>query len=604
MFKGVVRRTPKFSLLPPRSQIRLENDHFGSQFSFRVKVVMITMLAVFTLFSLRLLDVQLVFGAHFREIAEANRFFTKPVSAMRGVIFDRQGRQLVFNSPVYFWLDEPRKLYGERVVLEREKALQQLLLHPQQVLIDQYRLYAAGEAMGSILGYTGTVTADDLLNRPELRFQSSTGKMGVERFFDATLQGENGKETYELNAQGQIQRLITSEPAQVGENVQLSIDSQLQEFVYGLMKEKTGAVVVGDPNTGEVLALVTAPTLDSNVFTQPTFSPEQEQLKQASIAAMLQDERKLLFNRAVAGAYPPGSVFKPITAIAALEEEKVDGETVVVDQGELKVDEFVFGNWYYRQYGRTEGAISLARAIARSNDIYFYKAAEWIGPTKLAEYARMFGLGEKTGIELSSEARGLVPDPAWKERVIGERWYLGNTYHMGIGQGDVLVSPVQMFQAMTVFANHGRLCPATLQLGKLGNCKELSISDASLELVKSGMIAACSAGGTAYPFFEWSDRHHTKIACKTGTAEFGAANKEGHRRTHGWFTAIVDLSHKTDLENIAQDEQQIDSVEKTSYPSSIIITVLVESDNQQPYREGSRDAAPIALDIVQWLERR
>jgi penicillin-binding protein 2 len=290
-----------------------------------------------------------------------------------------------------------------------------------------------------------------------------------------------------------------------------------------------------------------------------------------------------------------------VTALAGLEEGEIYQNTTVLDEGSIKVGEAEFRSWFYWNYGKTEGLLNLRKAISRSNDIYFYKVAEWVGVDNLAKMAKVFGFGEYTQLEIGPEAKGLVPTPEWKEQVIGEKWYLGNTYHMGIGQGDVLASPLQVNGLIGSIANEGVWCQPRLVGDTQVNCRGLGIKPENLNLVLSGMIDACSSGGTAFPFFERNSIINTEnnsndstelinkgaVACKTGTAEFGAANEEGFRPTHGWFVAY--LKPRSNKEN---------------FPSKIVITVLIESDDDDSSKEGSYDAAPVAKEIIDYIESR
>lgn len=568
-----------------------------------VKTFLLFPLILFSFLFLRLFDLQLVQGKELRQQSENNRFFKKRVLADRGVFLDRFGQQLVYNKPLYYKLSQPQKLYSERQVISREEALKLFVAQPQSVFVEQYREYIDPLAFSQVLGYVGKVTREDLQKDEELHLEQVIGKTGLERVMEKQVRGTDGGETYELNARGEIQRSVALQPAIAGENITLSIDKDLTLKAYELMQGKKGAVMVGDAESGEVLALVSTPTYESNLFTTPTSSTEEGKKRKEQIQQLFTDPRQLFFNRALAGAYPPGSVFKLVVAAIGLERKAFDTSTIVVDEGVLKVDEYQYGNWYFRQYGRVEGPVNITKAISRSNDIFFYKAAEWIGPDKLAESSRLFGLGTKTGIELPSEANGLVPDPEWKLKTIGERWYLGNTYHYGIGQGDITVTPAQVFQFTSAFANRGKMCSPTLIKGATGKCKELGFSEENIQAVKEGMIQACSTGGTGYPFFEWNETHDQKVACKTGTAEFGGTiNEKGHRRTHGWFTAVAELGGSRIETQGSNSASQSAEIQKGVYPRKIVFTVLVESDDEQPFKEGSRDAGPIAFELLKWIE--
>ena len=359
---------------------------------------------------------------------------------------------------------------------------------------------------------------------------------------------------------------------------------------------------------------------------------ETDSEAQQTLNSYLTDERQLFFNRAVSGNYPPGSVFKIVTALAALEEGVVDLSTTVEDEGVLEIGDYQYANWYFTQYGRVEGEINLSRAIIRSNDIFFYKTAEWLGPEKLADYARLLGLGRATGIELGSEASGLVPDPAWKEERIGERWFLGNTYHYGIGQGDLLVSPLQITRVFQAIFNQGVICRPTLLSG-VRECHDLAFNQENLEIINQALLGVTQEGGTAFPLFDYNQsvanalnqrlgadtfdnmtaREKIKagmIAGKTGTSEFGAVNERGYRATHAWFSSVLGLNKQLILDNWqelgtenASEVQQawLKALADNQLPQEIVITVLVESDGETIYREGSADAAPIVRDILTWM---
>lgn len=551
---------------------------------------------------IRVFDLQVVKASNLKKVAENNRFFHKIVVADRGILFDRFGKPLVFNKPVFYQLKSPNKLYSDRTLVDKSTALELMATSSSSVFTDQYREYVYPESLSQVTGYVGPVTKEDLDRDADLKVHQTIGKIGLEAVFEDEVKGYDGEVVYETNAKGEIIRTVSEQAPNSGRHVQTSLDGELSEYVFSLIKGKKGAVVVGNPKTGEVLSLVSSPTFNANHFTQITMNEVEEQNKKKELASYFQDPNKLFFNRSLAGGYPPGSVFKPVTALGALEDKAIDRDTKVDDEGVLKVGEFEYGNWYFRQYGRVEGMVDVVKALARSNDIFFYKTAEWLGPDKLADMARMVGFGKKTGIELPAEASGIVPDPAWKEKAVGEKWYLGDTYHVGIGQGDLLVTPVQVFQAMTLFANKGKLCSPVLVKGKTGNCQDISVSSDHLQTIEEGLVSVCNRGGTAFPFFTWNETEQNKVYCKTGTAEFGAEDAKGHRKTHGWFFAFTRLETKTDQVRLVKEGKlQKDEVEE-QYPQDVLVVVLVESDEEKPFREGSGDAAPIALQILEWMK--
>lgn len=535
--------------------------------------------AVFSLLWLRLADLTLWRGAELLQLAQSNRHFTRSYPAERGVFLDRYDQPLVYNQKIYRLLEQPERLYSDSQPVAADVALQYLATDSARISYEFHRHYPAGPAVATALGYVSLITAEDLSANRALALSSRLGRTGLEVVFESMLRSQSGNTRFEVDALGRLRRPIARTAPAYGQNVRTTLDAELSELAYQAMAERTGAVIIMDAKNGEVLSLISTPSFDPNLF-------NDGRANLAAIRDYLQDPRQVFFNRAVNGAYPPGSIFKMITALGALEEAVIDARSVVEDEGVLKVGDFAYANWFYTQYGRVEGAVDVVRALARSNDIFFYKAAEWLGPSKLAQYARLFGLGERTGIEAPSEGRGLVPDPAWKEQQRGEPWYLGNTYHFGIGQGDLLVTPLQMAAMTQALANGGVWCRPTLLAGQASQCRGLSLERNNLDLVLQGMVAACSRGGTAFPLFEYNERYPDLVACKTGTAEFGAADSRGFRATHAWLTAIIQLPPEW----------------RPALPRQLVITVLVESDAQKKYREGSQDAAPVVVEILQGLE--
>lgn len=597
---------------------------------FKFLFFFVNLLAVFSLLLVRLIDVELFHGEDFFASAQANRYFVKKNPSERAIFLDRYGQPLVRNEKQYFKYEQKEQLYSDKTFITRDEALGLLASDSASVGYEFTRTYPYKEALSSVLGYLSPITDKDLQKNPALLLNARIGSLGLEQFFDDYLQSKASLEKFERNALGKKQRLVEETPAFYGQNIQTSLDPYLSEVVYTAMDGKKGAVIVMDASNGEILVLLSSPSFDSNVFEEHFINSLYKRSTQDSLDKIknyLNDENQVFFNRGVNGTYPPGSVFKLITALAALEEGVIDQNTVVDDQGTLKVGDYEYANWYFTQYGRVEGAISVQQALARSNDIFFYKAAEWLGPTKLAEYARLFGLGSKTGLQSSHEAIGLVPDPKWKEIQKGETWYLGNTYHFGIGQGDLLVTPLQVATMTQALANHGTLCQSSFLPAIQKNCRDLSIKEENLNLVLSGMLAACSQGGTAYPLFPYNSQFANvlntdlsdvekidlgMIACKTGTAEFGAADERGYRQTHAWTTAIVGINQEKLLTSIDQNQtlsnqnttnksQWLELIKTYGFPKKLVITVLVESSSDKIYSEGSQDAAPIIAKILEWM---
>ena len=287
----------------------------------------------------------------------------------------------------------------------------------------------------------------------------------------------------------------------------------------------------------------------------------------------------------------------------------------------MRVGDFSFGNWYFLQYGGIEGAVDIVKAIARSNDIYFYKLGETTGVATIAEWGKRLGVGQKTGIDIGGEAEGVMPDPVWKKKVRKEDWYLGDTYHLAIGQGDLTVTPLQVNMWTNVIASGGELCKPTLlkaiseKREAISNCRDLKIKKETIDLITEGMRRACYRGddvpyqGTGWPLFDFTvmretlsesggagEKRAVPVACKTGTAEFGLPAQAGDpdNKTHAWFTAFAPLPS----EALAKEGSLTDSATITGEPE-IVVTVLVEKGG-----EGSSVAGPIAKKILEeWFKR-
>jgi penicillin-binding protein 2 len=581
-----------------------------------------------TLLVVRLADVQLVHGQRFLQLADENRLFSLSVSPTRGVFLDRYGEPLVWNTRSYHKKTQPFSLYSQTEAITEEEGLLLLATAGGEVERKVSRQYPYQDVLAHALGYIGPVTAEDIAKDESLLPSQYIGKMGLEVAFNQQVRGVPGTEVWEINAKVSRQRKVSETPPREGETIQTSFDPYLSQVAAAALVGKRGSVVVADAATGKIVTLVNSPTFDPNLFATTPTDDATKQQRQQVIQSLFANPDKPFFNRAVSGAYPPGSIFKLVTALAGLEAKAFTGSTTVLDEGVLRVGEYEYGNWYYRQYGRTDGQVGLVRALAHSNDIFFYKAAEWTGVDQLATMAHLLGLGQATGVELSPESSGLVPTPAWKEQIIGEPWYLGNTYHMGIGQGDLLVTPVQITQLVQTIANRGQQCPLSIIQNATPECHSLSLQEANLDLVLEGMLDACSPDGTAFPFFERNRQLRVAgaspvqsltagaVACKTGTAEFGGANEQGHRKTHGWWVGIVEPQLAATASATVNGAQAATNSAETrqkwlaakdkggAFPQRLVIVVLVESDEAVPFREGSRDASPVGKAMLDWLEGR
>lgn len=443
------------------------------------------------------------------------------------------------------------------------------------------REYPLGEGAAHLLGYVGEISKEEMEGCVEECFEAGDliGKMGLEKIYNRDLTGTKTEELVEVNAKGDIVRTLGKKEGVAGKTINLTIDGELQKTISRVLQEDEeekeypvkGAVVVNKVENGEVLALVSWPSFDANLFS----GGERVFGKYKSVEEILADsELKPMFNRSLGGAFPPGSVYKLVTAVAGIEEGYITRETTIQDTGELKVGEYRYGSWYFDQYGGTEGVMDLTKGLARSNDIFFYKVGESVGIAGLEKWSKIFGLGSKTNLNWPGEVSGLVPNSLEKERRTGERWFLGNTYHLAIGQGDLLASPIQIAR-MTSGVVSGRLCDLKMSLEGDTKCKDLGIKKATREMVLSGMKAACSPGGTAFPFFDFKPL----VACKTGTAQHGGEET----LPHAWISVVVPKVNGESLD----------------YERGVVITVLLEEAG-----EGSYEAGPVALKIAKFIVER
>ncbi len=530
----------------------------------------------------RLFSLTVIEGENYRKLAINNRLREVRILAPRGIIYDRNGLPLVRNIPL--------EDYGKENTDESTPDNENLLVEGVT------REYIYKDVFSHILGYIGEINNDEIsLFNQKLTIQNKgksienpykmkdmVGKNGIELFYDNYLRGKDGKKLYEVDAFEQQVRVLGRFEPQPGKNLYLTIDTGLQSKAKEIMTGKKGALIVSNPNTGEILSLISEPGFDPNIF-----------ITGNGIDEIFVREDNPLFNRAISGLYPPGSTFKIITALAALESDAIDKNTKIEDTGVLKVGDFSFGNWYFSQYGKTDGFVDMITALKRSNDIYFYKVAEKTGIETIAEYAKKMGLGSDINIDLPGFEKGLMPDPIWRKEVLGQNWFLGNTYHIAIGQGDIQATPLHVNTWTNLIATDGIFCTPHLDKNKndLKSCRILEFKRENIETVKKGMIAACEDGGTGWPLFNFhvendnlkideldffpakeSTRSAKKsvripIACKTGTAEFGNLKK-----THAWFTAFAPV-----------------------FKPEISVTVLVEEGG-----EGSSVAAPLAKEIFKY----
>lgn len=551
---------------------------FGLEQSFwRVTFFMGLVTIIFFALFARLFHLQITDGKINRNLADGNRIQIKLIHSPRGVIFDRNGKVLASNSPGFRLIDPKSK---RATYLTREEAFALEVKNDpraQDLEIDSIRKYSKGEEFAHVLGYVGEITESQLKDTQFKGYNlgDRIGQSGVEAYYESFLRGVDGGEIIEVDASGQKLRTLRTILPIPGKNVYLTVDADLQSVVYKNLSEAVkkvnsccGAVVAEDPNTGQILSLVSYPSFDNNIFTDTQ--------KNDLVSSILTNQNSPILNRAISGVYPPGSTFKIISSLAALGSGKITEQTQIEDTGEIFLGAFRFTNWYFTQYGRVEGSVDMVKAIQRSNDTYFYRIGQIIGEKALAYWATKLKLGTQLGIDLEGEGKGLIPDEAWKLKNFNQAWYPGDTLHMAIGQGFVLTTPLQVLSFTSYVAANGNLYKPYLLLkitkddgtlikeSKIENLVSKIISDKDLSVIQKGLAAVTVNGGTAWPFFTFP----ISTSGKTGTAEFG----DPKDRTHAWYTSYAPASD-----------------------SKIALTVLLEAGG-----EGSNVAAPVAKEVYRW----
>jgi penicillin-binding protein 2 len=399
---------------------------------------------------------------------------------------------------------------------------QQLFLPGIDILPDISRNYTQGDLTAHVLGYCGQITQTQLEKRPDRRMGDIVGQDGIERLYDDQLRGEDGEQRVRVNAVGQSVSAETSKPvitreATPGKPMVISLDLDLQRIAYAALGNRSGAVVACDPQTGEVLVMVSRPSFDPNVFTRKITPAVWKQINAPNHP---------LYNRAMSG-FPPGSVWKAITLLAALEYGKVKPDTKLQVGAGISLGGFFFGDWT-----KTSGLYDLVKCLAWSRDSAFYQMGLKMTPEMIKDWGVKFGAGRPTGLELRHEGAGLVPDSEWKMRVCHEKWYPGNTLHMSIGQTYVQLTPAQGARIYSGIGMRGKV--PNLHFGiKIGDrqipapkAEYVKTHKENLEVVLAGLkavVASGTGGATKLGAIE--------VSGKTGSAEAPPAGS----KTHAWF---------------------------------------------------------------------
>jgi penicillin-binding protein 2 len=564
----------------------------------------VTIIVIFSGLTARLYDLEIVRGDYYHQLSEQNRIVRLPVPAERGGIVDRSGYVLARNIPGFavsvIPVDLPRTreeelsqrlgslldvssesvgadIRAQRIrnpyepvrisktpvpreialaVTERAELFPGVRVDPESI-----RFYADGTLYAPVIGYTGPITEQELATLSASGYlpDDDLGRTGIEDVYEQYLRGTYGWREIERDAaQREIKTLALQRPT-VGNTISLTIDDRLQKLIDGELRKGveedkfTQAVGVAmNPQNGEILAMVSIPGYDNNMFARGITQPELD--------ALNADDRHPLVNKAIGDRYPAGSTFKMVTGLSALSEGTATRDTLVnVSASSFSVSGTSFFDW------RAHGPLTFVTGFAHSSDIYFYTLAggspmapnvRGVGPDAIAKYARMLGFGAPTGIDLPNENGGIMPDPQWKLATFDEPWTIGNTYQEAIGQGFVAVTPLQLLNAYAAVANGGTLWQPHLlkqvtdSAGKnvpipAWKSQKLDMTQENLRLLRESARRVVTIGHAYMPNLK------IPIAGKTGTAEFGSSTgKDSAGRNklgfHNWFVSFVPQADNTD----------------------------------------------------------
>ena len=589
------------------------DNYFDLRKLKRLQGVLVCVIVV--LFS-RLLYLQVIQGDYYSSISEKNYIRATATPSSRGIVYDRNLEQIVFNVPVFDLVFVPADFFKDRTkVSEKQKELADMIEVPEQeftamlekidpssyesylimgniakekaLIIDEkikdmggvklynsaIRSYSDGKYFSFIIGYSGKINQDELATNPDYLYTDIIGKEGLELSYEKELRGTYGVTEVEVDSLGRTKRTLERQDPVAGSSLVLNIDAELQRRLYkdieemAAKKEGTGGSVVAiDPRSGAVLALVSYPSYDNNAFANGISSAEYKEL--------LEDKNNPLFNRAIAAEYPPGSTFKPMMAAAALQENIISPTRQISDSGSINVGGWTFMDW--AAHGQTD----MVKAIAQSCDVYFYTVGggygdiKGLGTDRIKKYANLFGMGETTGIDIPGEKSGLIPDAAWKKATRDESWYIGDTYHESIGQGDVLATPLQIANYTAAVANGGTLYKPQL-VGKIVDASGQIVKTVEPEIIRRDFIDPKNMEwvqkGMRENVISGSGRSLSTLkveaAGKTGTAQYA-----GNTKMHAWYTVYAPYKNP-----------------------EIVMAIMIEGGG-----EGHDASTPIAKDILEW----
>jgi len=551
-------------------------------------IIFLTLIILAKTFQFQVLE-----NKKFSALASGNKFIIHSISAARGVIYDSQGNQLVFNKPSFDLILNKKELPSSdpekketlkevsEIIKENLESLekrineakdQEMLIlgnldHQTIILIEtkidqlpgfeikqnEIREYKEGPSFAHLIGYTGKINAEELKENPEVYSNFDyLGKDGLEKSYEDVLRKNPGEIRVEKDVYGNFLSKETVSLPESGKSLVLWLDSDLQKKIEEELRkalEDTGAdKAVGvalNPKTGGVIALISIPSYDNNLFSKGA--------DQTSLEKMLSSADNPLFNRVFSGLYATGSTIKPLIASAALEEEIISPTKKIHCLGEITIPhkydpEIIYKYKDWMIHGWTD----MRKAIAESCNVYFYiigggyENQEGLGPTRIKKYLELFGWGDKTHIDLPGEVGGLIPSPAWKEEVKKESWWDGDTYHFSIGQGDILVTPLQVVNAFGAIANGGTLYQPRVVKKIIDSEKNLIkeiepeiirenfIDSENLKIVREGMRKAVTGEGAPHASSVLLNSLPVEAAAKTGTAQ---TSKENYY--HQWITVFA-----------------------------------------------------------------
>lgn len=584
------------------------------RFLFWVVVVAVSLIVV------RLWYLQVVQGQELRVRSENNRVRLREIKALRGIILDSRGVVLVDNRPSFDVIIYPEDAKNVRNVIETLERLYEkhglelsedytALLETKRPLMT-YRLdrnisreklalvethalelpgvaidvmpvreYFFGESMAHVIGYTGEVSRADLEREGgggNLKSGDVVGKYGIERYLDPKIRGKNGGEQIEVNVVGKKIRMLGRVEPTVGYRVVLTLDSVLQRAAWDALEEKAGSVIAINPRDGSILAMVSKPSFDPNLFNRGIPPESWEKLIRSPLHPME--------NKAISGQYPPGSTYKLIVAAAGLEEGIITPETAFNCPGTFEMGTRTFRCWKKGGHGR----VSLHRALVESCDVYFYNVGRLLGVDTIAEYARQFGLGTKTGVTLLGEKSGLIPTSDWKLARFGVPWQPGETISISIGQGFNTVTPLQLLNAYCAAANRGVIyTPRIIQRVETEDgqivqefppepMRTVDVSRENFEHIVQALWGVCNEpGGTGHAL----RRKEADVCGKTGTAQ------------------VIGLPEGTDARQIVFPYEYRDHALFVCFAPKdnpeIAVVVVVEHGGH-----GATAAAPVARKVI------